>query len=166
MLAWPTLAGAQPQPTTKVLRIGYLMERSGPGLFDEAFLQGLRELGYVDGRNIAIEYRWVEGNAERLPALAAELVTLKVDAIVTAGTPAVKAAKEATTTIPIIMASSQDAVGDGLVASLAHPGNNVTGRSVYAPKLTPKRLELLKETVPGLSRIAVLWNVHNPGNLG
>jgi len=94
------------------------------------------------------------------------LVSLKVDAIVTAGTPAVKAAKEATTTIPIIMASSQDAVGDGLVASLAHPGNNVTGRSVYAPELTPKRLELLKETVPGLSRIAVLWNVHNPGNLG
>jgi ABC-type uncharacterized transport system substrate-binding protein len=101
VLVRPRLASAQPQPTTKVPRIGYLMERSGPGLFDEAFLQGLRELGYVEGRNIAIEYRWAEGNAERLPALAAELVTLKVDAIVTAGTPAVKAAKEATTTIPL-----------------------------------------------------------------
>jgi putative ABC transport system substrate-binding protein len=124
----------------------------------------MREHGYVEGENLAIEYRWAEGKAERLPALAAELVRLGVDVIVTAGAPAITAAKEATTTIPIVMTSSQNAVGDGLVASLSHPGGNVTGRSVYAPELTSKRLELLKEAVPGLSRVAVLWNVRNPGN--
>src|SRR3954469_13102114 len=158
-----TAAGAQQARTPHV---GYLMDRSGFGAFDEAFVQGLRQNGYVVGQNVAIEYRWTESKSERLPALAADLVNQKVDMIVTAGAAAVKALKAATPTIPIVMASSQDAVGDGLVASLAHPGDNVTGRSVYAPELTPKRLELLKETVPGLSRVAVLWNVHNPGNLG
>jgi len=127
-------------------------------------VQGLRQNGYVVGQNVAIEFRWTEGKSERLPALAADLVNQKkVDVIVTAGAAAVTALKAATTTIPIVMASSQDAVGDGLVASLAHPGGNVTGRSVYAAELTPKRIELLKEAIPGLSCIGVLWNAHNPG---
>src|SRR3954470_22171247 len=155
-----TAAGAQ---QARTLHIGYLMDRSDFGAFDDAFVQGLRENGYVVGQNVAIEYRWTDGKSERLPALAADLVNHKVDVIVTAGAAAVKALKAATTTIPIVMASSQDAVGDGLVASLAHPGGNVTGRSVYAPELTQKRIELLKETLPNLRRVAVLWNVHNAG---
>jgi putative ABC transport system substrate-binding protein len=161
MAAWPIATLAQ--NAQRMPRIGYLMDRSGPGLFDEGFLSGLREHGYEVGRNITVEYRWTEGKTERLPALANELVALKVDAIVTAGAQAVEVAKKATTTIPIVMTSSQDAVGDGLVASLARPGGNVTGRSVYAPELTQKRIELLKEVVPGLSRVAVLWNVQNAG---
>jgi putative ABC transport system substrate-binding protein len=163
-VAWPV--AAQAQQTSKIPRIGYFMDRSGPGVFDEAFLVGLRENGYVIGQNIAIEYRWTEGKTERLPALVADLVSHKVDVIVTAGAESVKVAKQATTTIPIVMTSSQDAVGDGLVASLARPGGNVTGRSVYAPELTPKRIELLKEMVPGLSRVAALWNVQNAGGQG
>src|SRR3954451_1071611 len=155
-----TAAGAQQARTPNV---GYLMDRSGFGAFDEAFVQGLRQNGYVVGQNVAIEYRWTESKSERLPALAADLVNQRVDVIVTAGAAAVTALKAATPTIPIVMASSQDAVGDGLVASLAHPGGNVTGRSVYAPELTPKRIELLKEAIPGLSCIGVLWNAHNPG---
>ena len=131
-----------------------------------AFLVGLRENGYVVGQNVEVEFRWTEGKAEKLPAVAADLVSRKVDVIVTAGTQAVNVAKQATRTIPIVMTSSQDAVGDGLVASLAHPGGNVTGRSVYAPELTPKRIELLKEVVPGLSRVAALWNKQNAGGLG
>ena len=127
---------------------------------------GLRENGYVIGQNIAIEYRWTEGKTERLPALVADLVSHEVNVIVTAGAESVKVAKQATTTIPIVMTSSQDAVGDGLVASLARPGGNVTGRSVYAPELTPKRIELLKEMLPGLSRVAALWNVQNAGGQG
>src|SRR4051794_24038504 len=143
-------------------RIGYLMERAGRLEIDDAFLSGLRELGYSEGRNLTIEYRWA-GGGERLPALAADLVAQKVDLIVTQGAAATLAAKHATTTIPIVMASSQDAVEDGLVASLALPGGNVTGRSVYAPKLTSKRLGLLKEMLPGLSRVGLLWNASNPG---
>jgi ABC-type uncharacterized transport system substrate-binding protein len=158
-------AVARAQGAQRMPRIGYLMDRSGPGLFEDGFLSGLREHGYDVGRNITIEYRWTEGKTERLPALADELVALKVDAIVTAGAQAVQAARKATATIPIVMTSSQDAVGDGLVASLAHPGGNVTGRSVYAPELTQKRIELLKEIVSGLSRVAVLWNVQNAGGL-
>jgi putative ABC transport system substrate-binding protein len=146
--------------------IGYFMDRSGPGPFDEAFLAGLRENGYVVGQNVAIEYRWSQGKTAMLPTLIADLVSRNVDVLVTAGAEAVRAAKEATATIPIVMTSSQDAVGDGLIASLAHPGGNVTGRSVYAPELTPKRIQLLKETVPGLSRIAALWNVQNAGGQG
>src|SRR5216684_3576814 len=163
MFAWPVAARAQ--NAQRVPRIGYLMDRSGPGLFDEGFLSGLREHGYAVGRNITIEYRWTEGKTERLPVLADELVALKVDVIVTAGAQAVQVAKKATATIPIVMTSSQDAVGDGLVTSLARPGGNVTGRSVYAPELTQKRIELLKEIVPGLSRVGVLWNVQNAGGL-
>ena len=163
MAAWPIAARAQ--NAQRMPRIGYLMDRSGPGLFDEGFLSGLREHGYAAGRNIMIEYRWTEGKTERLPALADDLVALEVDVIVTAGAQAVQVAKKVTATIPIVMTSSQDAVGDGLVASLARPGGNVTGRSVYAPELTQKRIELLKEIVPGLSRVAVLWNVQNAGGV-
>jgi putative ABC transport system substrate-binding protein len=159
--AGPRDAWAQ-QPSGKMARIGYLMERAGRLEIDDAFLSGLRELGYSEGRNLTMEYRSA-GGGERLPALAADLVAQKVDLIVTQGAAATLAAKNATATIPIVMASSQNAVGDGLVASLARPAGNVTGRSLYAPEITPKRLELLKETVPGLSHVALLWNVQNPG---
>jgi putative tryptophan/tyrosine transport system substrate-binding protein len=161
-VAWPFTASAQ----QRVPHVGYFMDRSGPGLFDEGFLLGLRENGYVVSENIAVDYRWTEGKTERLPAVIADLIALKVDVLVTAGAEAVKAAKNATATIPIVMTSSQDAVGDGLVATLARPGGNVTGRSVYAPELTSKRIELLKEIVPGLSRVAALWNVKNAGGQG
>src|SRR5262249_50701043 len=138
-LVSPIAAYAQP----KIPRIGYLMDRAGPpGVLDNGFLDGLREHGYVVGQNIEIDYRWTDGKTERLPALVRELVDSKVDIIVLAGADSTKAAKAATTTIPIVMAASQDAVGDGLVASLAHPGGNVTGRSVYAPELTAKRMEI------------------------
>jgi putative tryptophan/tyrosine transport system substrate-binding protein len=155
-------AGTANAQSSKVPRIGYLIDRSGPGLFEQAFLAGMHEHGYIVGENIAIEYRWSGGKSERLPQLAADLVAAKVDLIVTQGAAATLAAKRATATIPIVMASSQNAVGDGLVASLARPGGNVTGRSVYAPELTPKRIELLKEAVPSLSRVGVLWNARNP----
>jgi len=136
------------------------------GTFRRGVFGGPRENGYVVGQNVEVEFRWTEGKTEMLPAVAADLVSRKVDVIVTSGTQAVNVAKQATRTIPIVMTSSQDAVGDGLVASLAHPGGNVTGRSVYAPELTPKRIELLKEVVPGLSRVAALWNKQNAGGLG
>jgi putative ABC transport system substrate-binding protein len=129
-------------------------------------LSGLRELGYVVGQSVAIDYRWTEGKSERLPALARELVASRVDLIVVAGAESTLAAKMATDTIPIVMASSQDAVGDGLVASLARPGGNVTGESVYAPELTPKRIEILKQMVPGLTKLGVLWNKENHGATG
>src|SRR5215212_2478961 len=155
-------ASAVTAQSSKMPRIGYLMDRSASGLFEDAFFAGMREHGYIVGENIAIEYRWSGGKFERLQELANDLVAAKVDLIVTQGAAATLAAKGATTTIPIVMASSQNAVGDGLVASLARPGGNVTGRSVYAPELTPKRIELLKEAVPNLSRLGVLWNAGNP----
>ena len=130
----------------------------------EAFRQGLRELGYVEGKNIVIEWRYAEGKLDRLPALAAELVRLKVDVIVTAGPTATRAAKEATITIPIVMAQDNDPVGNGFVASLARPGGNITGLSTLAPELSGKRLELLKEIVPKLSRVAVFGTSTDPGN--
>src|SRR5450755_4735226 len=165
LAAWSIAAHAQRD--RKIPRIGYLMDRSGPaGVLDEGFLSGLREHGYVIGQNISIDYRWTEGKSERLPALARELVANQVDIIVVAGAESTKAAKMATDTIPIVMASSQDAVGDGLVASLARPGANVTGRSVYAPELTAKRVEILKEMLPGLKKIGVLWNKQNAGATG
>jgi putative ABC transport system substrate-binding protein len=123
----------------------------------ERIRQGLREAGYVDGRTIAIEFRLAEGKTERLPALAAELVQRKVDAIMTFGDPGIRAAKQATTTIPIVVATD-DLVGAGLVASFARPGGNITGVSILASELNAKRLELLKETLPGASRIAALWD--------
>jgi putative ABC transport system substrate-binding protein len=129
----------------------------------EAFLQGLRDLGYVEGRNVVIEYRSAEGKLERYPALVAELVALKVDVIFVPGTPAALAAKQATRTLPIVFAAAADPVADGLVTSLAQPGGNVTGLSSFSPELVGKRLELLKQAVPGVSRVAVLWQ---PGGQG
>jgi putative ABC transport system substrate-binding protein len=129
----------------------------------EAFRQGLRELGYVEGKNIAIEYRFSEGKDERLPELATELVQLKVDIIVTSGIPPPLAAKKATKTIPIVMGVVGDAIGTGLVDSLARPGGNVTGFTLLGPELGGKRLEILNETVPKLSRVAVLLNPANRG---
>jgi putative tryptophan/tyrosine transport system substrate-binding protein len=161
LLAAPLAAEAQ-QPK-KIPVIGYLIERSGPTAFDEAFRLGLRELGYFEGRNVVVEYRWAEGKAERLPALAAELVRLKVDVIVTSGTPGGQAAKNATSTIPIVMASGGDFVADGLVASFSRPGGNITGVSVFARELSGKRLELLKEAIPGVTRVAAAFNTLNPG---
>jgi len=155
---------AEAQQPKKVPRIGYVINRSGPMQFDEAFRRGLRELGYVEGQNITVDYRWGEGKEERLPDMMAEIVRLKPDVVVTAGTPAVLAAKNATRTVPIVMANSPDAVRDGLVTSLAHPGGNITGMSIFVPELTGKRLELLKETVSKLSRVGTIWNTANPGN--
>ena len=128
-----------------------------------AFVQGLRELGYVDGQNIVIEYRWADGKLESLPGFVADFVRLKVDVIVSSATPAIRSAKEQTSSIPIIMAGVTDPVGSGFVASLAKPGGNITGLTHIAPDLTGKRLELLKEVVPRLSRVAVLWNPNQPG---
>jgi putative ABC transport system substrate-binding protein len=125
----------------------------------DRFRQALRELGYVEGQNIVIEYRWAEGRVERFPALAAELVRLKVDLIVAAATPHARAAKQATTTIPIVVMAMQDPVKDGLVASLARPGGNVTGSTFLGPELVAKRLALLKEAVPKVSRVAGLWHI-------
>ena len=146
---------AQAQQSAKIPRIGYLNASSPSTNPDrvEAFLQGLRELGYVEGKNINIEYRAAEGKLDRLPALVAELVRLKVDVIVTAGPPGTRAAKEANVTIPIIMGFDNDPVGNGFVASLARPGGNITGLSTLAPEISGKQLDLLKEIVPGaLSR--------------
>jgi putative ABC transport system substrate-binding protein len=126
------------------------------------FRDGLRDLGYEEGRNILVEYRWAEGNYQRFPALVAELLALKVDVIVTAGTPASLAVKSATTSVPVVMVAVGDPVGTGLIASLARPGGNMTGLSSIAPELEGKRLELLREIVPKLSRVAVFWNPRNP----
>ena len=157
---------ANAQQPKKVPRIGYLggtsLSTSSPRI--EAFRQGLRELGYVEGKNIVIEWRPHEGKVDRLPALAAELVRLKVDVIVTGGSPAARAAKEATSTIPIVMTNFGDPVGSGFVASLARPGGNITGLSTLAPELSGKRLELLKEIVPRLSRVAVFGTSTTPDN--
>ena len=165
LLAAPLATEAQP---AKVARIGYLSPLSvsadGSQRLFEAFRNGLTELGYAEGRNIAIESRWAAGKYERLPSLAAELVRLRMDVIVTAGVPAILAAKKATSRIPIIMAVVVDPIATGLVASLARPGGNVTGMSVMAPDLVGKQLEMLKEIAPKASRVAVLWNPANPGN--
>ena len=143
---------AEAQQAAKVARIGYLSAdlAASPHL-PEAFRQGLRDLGYVQGRNVVIEFRDAEGKSERLPALAAELVALKVDVIVTVATRHALAAKQATKTIPIVFTAATDPVTDGLVTSLARPGGNVTGLSLLAPELVGKRLELLKQAVPGVS---------------
>jgi putative ABC transport system substrate-binding protein len=149
---------AQAQKQAAIPRIGVLLLGARPNANLDAFIQGLRELAYVEGKNIFIEYRFAEGKADRLPELAKELVRLKVDAIFTAGTPAIFALKDATKTIPIVFFSTSDPIGTGVVASLAHPGGNITGISVLASDLWPKRLELLKEIFPKLSRVAMLWN--------
>jgi putative ABC transport system substrate-binding protein len=159
-----TALAAEAQQVAKAARIGYLGRdiASGPHL-PEAFLQGLRDLGYIEGRNVVIEYRDAKGKSERLPALAAELVALKVDVIVAASILPALAAQQATRTLPIVFASVGDPVSSGLVTSLARPGGNVTGLSFLAPDLVGKHLELLKEAVPRASRVAVLWQ---PGFLG
>jgi putative tryptophan/tyrosine transport system substrate-binding protein len=155
----PIVANAQ-QPG-KIPRIGYLSQFSGPAgppsAALKAFLEGLGELGYVEGKNIAIEYRYTEGKNDRLPVLAAELVALKVDLIVTETGRAALEAKKATRTIPIVMEGSGDAVGQGLVASLAHPGGNVTGLTALSPATAGKRLQLLAEVVPKLTHVGILW---------
>jgi putative ABC transport system substrate-binding protein len=153
------------QQSSKVPRIGFLAvgSRDGRAFLIDGFRQGLRERGYVEGQNIVIEYRFSEDRNDRLPALAAELVALKVQLIVASGTPASFAAKDATKTIPIVMGGiAADPVETGLVASLARPGGNITGMTMMSPQLSGKRLELLKRTVPGLARVAVFWNPPNP----
>ena len=155
---------AEAQQPKKVPRIGFLsVTSSGQDPRLEAFRQGLREMGYVEGKNFTLEYRSAEGKFDRLPALAAELIRLNVDVIVTQGTPAAAAAKNATSTIPIIVSGGTDPVATGLVSSLARPGGNITGVTIMNEELAGKRLELLKETSPKVSRIGVLWNSANPG---
>ena len=165
LLAVPLAADAQP---AEVPRVGYL----NPGSLSdptsqrrlEAFRQGLRDLGYVEGQNIAIESRWAEGKYDRYPALAADLVRLKVDVIVAQGGAATQAVQQATRTIPIVMSIVLDPVGSGLVPSLARPGGNVTGTSFMGPDLVGKQLQLLKEVVPKVSRVALLRNPANPAS--
>jgi putative ABC transport system substrate-binding protein len=163
--AWPMAARGQ-QPA-KLPTIGFLGSTT-PSIQSQwtaAFVQRLHELGWIEGRNVAIEYRWAEGRAERVAKVAAELVRLKVDAIVTGGTAAVVAAKQATSVIPIVFAGAGDPVGTGLVASLARPGGNVTGLSNQQNDLAGKKLELLRELVPGLRRLAIMANVGNPATV-
>src|SRR5205809_5411293 len=156
---------AQAQQVKKVPRIGFLAAVSPSAIAarTEAFRRGLRELGYVEGKNIVIEWRYAEGKPDRLDEFAAEFVRLKVDVIVTAAPSSTRAAKKATSTIPIVMAWDNDPVANGFIASLARPGENITGLSSLAPEITGKQLELLKETVPRLSNVAVLRTSNLPG---
>ena len=161
-------ASAEAQQPAKVPQVGYLTGATpeGQSARIEAFRQGLRELGYVEGKNIVIEYRYAEEKLDRLPALAAELVRLKVDVIVTGGGGNTRAVKNATNAIPIVMAQDADPVANGFVASLARPGGNITGLATLAPEISGKQLELLKEIVPNLSRVAVLAAPSTtPGNV-
>jgi putative tryptophan/tyrosine transport system substrate-binding protein len=158
--AWPLASHAQ--PSEKIWRIGFLAHRYES--FYDALFAGLRELGYVEGQNIIFERRYAEGRVERFKEFAAEMVRLKVDVIIVVTTPAALAARNASTTTPIVHPAAIDPVGTGLIASLAHPGGNITGLAVLNAELSAKRLELLREVVPGLSRPAVLWNAANPAN--
>src|SRR5258705_4998340 len=163
--AWPLAARAQ-QPLGKVPTIGFL--GANPSIESQrvaAFVQRLRELSWIDGRNLAIKYRWAEGRNERYAENAAELVRLKVDVIVTVATPPTLAAKQATAVIPIVFAAASDPVGTGLVASLARPGGNVTGLANQTSDTAGKKLELLREAVPGLRRLAIMANVGNPASV-
>jgi putative ABC transport system substrate-binding protein len=163
LLAAPIVTEAQ--QVTRIPRVGYLspLTASVDASRSEAFRQGLRELGYTEGRNIAVEYRFADGNLDRLPALATELVALKVDVIIAAGGGLIgRAAKSATGTIPIVMTNVEDPVASGLVVSLARPGRNVTGLSALIPELSAKRLQIMKEMVSALPRVAVLWNSAYP----
>jgi putative tryptophan/tyrosine transport system substrate-binding protein len=156
---------AAAQQPAKIPRIGFLAGAT-PAAYSariEAFRRGLHELGYVEGKNIVIEWRYAEGETERLPHLAAELVRLNVDVIVSGGPIPTRSAKQATVTIPIVMANDSDPVGNGFVASLARPGGNITGLSTLVPEISGKQLELLKEIVPKLARVAVLGNSTQPG---
>jgi putative tryptophan/tyrosine transport system substrate-binding protein len=158
--AWPFVTSAQ---QAKVPRIGYLVTGSLESPVVDAFRQGLHERGYVEGQNIFIEFRAADGELERFPALASELVRLKVDVIVAPNTPAARAVQQATTTTPIVVPVMGDPVRDGLVASLARPGGNITGLTFLGPELVPKRLALLKQALPTVSRVAALWH---PGAYG
>ncbi len=164
LIAGTSIAEAQQQ--AKVYRIGILLPSTASATASrlEGFRQGLKELGYEEGRNFVLERRYGESKIDRLPELASELVRLRVDPIVTATDPAIRAVKQATQTIPIVMATSVDPVGTGFVETLARPGGNITGVTLMAPELGTKRLELLKEAVPRLSRVAVLWNPDVPGS--
>jgi putative ABC transport system substrate-binding protein len=163
--SWPLATRAQ-QSSAKVFRVGFLGLPSADSLptRTEAFRSGMRDLGYQEGRNVVIEYRWADSNYARLPELLAELINLKVDVIVTHGTPGVTAAKQATSSIPIVIATVGDAVASGLVASLPRPGGNVTGLTFFQPELNAKRLELLKEAIPDLMEVGVLLNPDNQMN--
>ena len=165
LLALGVIAEAQQPKNTP--RVGVLLALSHSAISDrlQAFREGLRELGYVEGKTIVVEYRYADGKFERLPDLATELAQLKVDVIVTGGPTATRPAKKATATIPIVMAQDTDPVGNGFVASLARPGGNITGLSNYHPDLSGKQLELLKEAVPRLARVAILGNSNEPGNV-
>jgi len=160
------LAG-ESQQTGKVYRVGFLGATSPAGYAPQvaAFRAGLRELGYVEGRNLAIEFRWAEGDYARLPDLAVDLVRLKPDVLVTHAGAGTRAARQATSTIPIVFGVAGDAVAMGLVESLAHPGGNVTGSSFFFPELNAKRLEVLKAAIPRLGRVGVLLNPDNPANV-
>src|SRR6266540_4220387 len=163
LLAAPLAAVAQ--QAAKIYRVGFVWD--SPAVWPhalEAFRQGLRDLGWVEGKNIVIEYRWAEGRFDRLPGLAEELVRLKVDVIVAPTSIYAGAAKRATSTIPIVFASHADPIGSGHVASLARPGGNITGLTVMMSETTAKGLELLKEAVPGLSRVAVVWDPATPSH--
>jgi putative tryptophan/tyrosine transport system substrate-binding protein len=153
---------AEAQPARKVPRIGFISDTPGP--YAEAFRQGLRERGYLEGETIAVEYRWAEGRHERLPDLVAELVQRQVDVLVPVGTQPSRAAKQATSTIPIVMAQIGDPVGSGLVANLARPNGKLTSVSVIGPEVSAKQLDLLKQAVPTASHVAVLWNLTNHGH--
>jgi putative ABC transport system substrate-binding protein len=159
-------AMAEAQPLKKVSRIGYLQVTPSASVVarTEAFRQGLRELGYVEGQNILIEWRFAEGKADRLPALAAELARLKVEVIVTSGPTVTRSAKEANIAVPIVMTFDNDPVGNGFVSSLARPGGNITGLSSLSVDISGKQVEILKEIVPKLSRVAILGTSTNPGN--
>jgi putative tryptophan/tyrosine transport system substrate-binding protein len=162
LLAMPLAAAAQ--PAGQMPRLGVLAPGSPPQPWVEVLRQGLRDLGYVEGQNLIIEPRYAEGRDERLPELAAELVRLPVDIIVAGGSNAIRAAQDATRTIPIVMAAAGDPVGTGLITSLARPGGNITGMSLLSAELPGKRLEILKEAVSQSTRIAVLMNPTNPGS--
>ena len=156
IIAGETASAARAQRDGRVRRVGYLSLRAAPGPTDEIFLAALRDLGYVEGRNLAIEYRWAADNEERLPALAAELVQAKVEIIVTAATPAISAAMRATSTIPVVMQSAADPIGSGFVTNLGRPGGNVTGVSILSTELTAKRLQIMRELVPLSKRTSLL----------
>jgi len=159
---------SQAQPAARVYRIGFLGAASASAPVSarrvEAFRRGLRELGYIEGKNVIVDFRWAEGDADRLPEFARELIRLRVDVLVTQGTTATRAAKEATSTIPIVMLAVGDAIGAGLVTSLARPDGNVTGSTFLGPQLYAKQLEMLKQAIPRIERVAVLMNPDNPIN--
>jgi putative tryptophan/tyrosine transport system substrate-binding protein len=154
---------ARAQHAARTWRIGFITHAANDAIFASLFVR-LRELGYVEGQNIIVERRYAEGKAERFPEFAAEMVRLKADMVITSTTPAAFAVRNVSTTIPIVIPTAIDPVGTGLIASLAHPGGNITGGAILSAEMGAKRLELLKEVIPGLSRAAVLWNGANPAN--